>query len=590
LPHRDTGQLQNPPGETLMVRPDADFPCIPLTRSQYREQHLELPDWPVTEEEEISVHDLFTRLVAGTPKPSTNWQENVFRDTSLRGWNGFSDGQLDVMRRFLHPVRFQPMVSIDPDKDLPSDDDDADFRPDGAETEIPPSVPAGRRFPRKPPQTQFNTRAVSARTAGLFCALTAKPEWIEAESYRQQVHVAIVDLCHKGHCPQTEVARLFGKNRGTIQRTFEKSLEDPRSIGRPTLLDDSKRERLFAFVRERFASAHPATYEDLLDFCDDKLEVNLLPNTLRHIVLDSKEVRVITGVPMEKERVACDPAEVDRFYEAITRAIANTPASLVFNCDEAGFQEWADKREVSVIVPNFYKGEKIEMPIDRSTKRCSLLGCICADGSTLKPLMIVARKTSEIELYEIGYTPDRVTLKFQESGFMNTSLFEQWMMDEFLPSVRTRRARLGYTGPAFLILDGMSAHDSDWFFLACDDAGVVPIFLPPHSSDQTQALDLGIFGVQKTAMGRVHPPEWLTTQTQILAKILGAWQAVTTPPNIISAFSQMGLSIHWDYEHNCNCVTVQRQLARKLRSPRTDQELKDMKKRLPLGVGEKDED
>jgi hypothetical protein len=577
--------------DTLLVNDPTNVgeSFLPLTRSQFRQQGRRLPEWPADSEEEISVDDLFRRLVSGIPKPSSTWAENMFRDTNLDSWTSFSDQQLDAIKRFLYPDRFSKAMNDDLGKDIASDDDDPDYEP-GQSIETSRSARPVRSFPRKPVLTQFNMDGVSERTAALFSTLTTKREWTDAATYREQVHVAVTDLCHTNHCPLTEVARLFGKNRGTIQRTFEKSLGDPQSFGRPTILDSSMKRRLFAFVRERYESKHPATYDDLLDFCSDTLEVNILPNTLRHMISESSEVRVVTGVPMEKERVACDPAEVDKFYRAIARAICDAPASLVFNCDEAGFQEWADRRDISVIVPNSYQGEKIEMPTDRSTKRCSLLGCISADGSVVKPLMIVSRKTSELELYEIGYTPDKVTLRFQESGFMNTALFEQWMMDEFLPLVRARREKLGYVGPAFLILDGMSAHDSDWFFCACDDAGVVPIFLPPHSSDQTQALDLGIFGIQKMAMGRIHPPEWLTPQTQILMKILGAWQAVTTPPNVVSAFSQMGLSMHWDAEHQCNCVRVVRDLARKLRAPRSKEELKDMKKRLKLGVGEEGED
>jgi hypothetical protein len=66
----------------------------------------------------------------------------------------------------------------------------------------------------------------------------------------------------------------------------------------------------------------------------------------------------------------------------------------------------------------------------------------------------------------------------------------------------------------------------------------------PHSSDQTQPLDLGVFGIQKAAMGRVIPPEWLSRQSRQIAKIIGSYDAVTAPPNVISAFAQMVITLY----------------------------------------------
>jgi hypothetical protein len=549
----------------------------------------DLPSWPEPPFNEVDVQFSASSLVEGLPKSASSWDIDIFRDTDLVGWQTFTSNQIEAIRAMLHPEPALVPVRLQSPEEMASDPDE-DWNPnEGDSSDDCAGACAAQTtkhtIPRRPPLTEFKTSQVSDETLGLFTALKETAEWKAADTYRQQVYVAIVDLCHKHHCSQAEIARLFDKNRGTILKTFEKCLVETHLNGRPKVLDDSQKKRLFHFIRERFEEKRPPTYDDLQDFCADKLQVNILPNTLRRICQESPHCRPITGVPMEKERVACDPAEVDKFYEALSRVLANTPSCLVFNCDEAGFQEWADRKEVTVIVPSYYSGEKIELPTDRSTKRCSLLGCICADGSTVKPLLIVSRKTSELELYEIGYTPEKVNLRYQESGFMNTILFEEWLWDEIIPVVRERRAKLDYSGPSFLIMDGMSAHDSDWVFLGAEDAGIVTIFLPPHSSDQTQPLDLGIFGIQKQAMSRIHPPEWLSQQTQVLMKILGAWQAVTTPPNVVSAFSQMGISNHWQAEHNCNCVSVQRCFARKLRSPRTEEELKEMKKRVVLNVG-----
>ena len=44
-------------------------------------------------------------------------------------------------------------------------------------------------------------------------------------------------------------------------------------------------------------------------------------------------------------------------------------------------------------------------------------------------------------------------------------------------------------------LDGFGPHDLDNFLDACSEEGIIPMFLVPHSGDQTQPLDIGLFGV-----------------------------------------------------------------------------------------------
>jgi hypothetical protein len=85
-------------------------------------------------------------------------------------------------------------------------------------------------------------------------------------------------------------------------------------------------------------------------------------------------------------------------------------------------------------------------------------------------------------------------------------------------------------------------------------------------------------------MGRVIPPEWLSPQSPQVAKVIGSWNAVTAPPNLIRAFAQMVITSHWSPEHQALTVNAHREFARKLRTPRNVEELKQRKKPMPLIV------
>jgi hypothetical protein len=85
-----------------------------------------------------------------------------------------------------------------------------------------------------------------------------------------------------------------------------------------------------------------------------------------------------------------------------------------------------------------YTEAEIQIPIDRGSKRSSLLVRIAADGTYLKPLLILPGKTIESELMEQGVNGDRCLIVHQENDFICTELFEQWRLEVFFPELDRR--------------------------------------------------------------------------------------------------------------------------------------------------------
>ena len=61
--------------------------------------------------------------------------------------------------------------------------------------------------------------------------------------------------------------------------------------------------------------------------------------------------------------------------------------------------------------------------IDRNEKRVTLLGAICASEQTLKPLIIISRKTVDQGLFELGFTPENVDYSYSETWYMTNDIF-----------------------------------------------------------------------------------------------------------------------------------------------------------------------
>jgi hypothetical protein len=137
----------------------------------------------------------------------------------------------------------------------------------------------------------------------------------------------------------------------------------------------------------------------------------------------------------------------------LAATLEGAPAGVVYNTNEVGFDEWVDVKKVHVIVRASYSEETISISVSRRDAHASMITCITADGHSLKPVLVMPRKTAEIKLFEVGFTPGNCTLLYQESGFWRAALFGRWCLEVFLPDIVERRIILGYEGIIFLVLD-----------------------------------------------------------------------------------------------------------------------------------------
>jgi hypothetical protein len=158
--------------------------------------------------------------------------------------------------------------------------------------------------------------------------------------------------------------------------------------------------------------------------------------------------------------------------------------------DKTGCSEDNDQREVKVIVPIPDLHPSVPVPMDRHSKRSTFTACIAAHGSRMKPFVILSCAPAEEELRSFGDRSSNIFLASQENAFMSKVLFELWAREVFFPTVQARRADCGYNGRALLIKDSLESHHTEWFQWQCGEQDIDIIFLVPHSSGQTEPLEL----------------------------------------------------------------------------------------------------
>jgi hypothetical protein len=175
-----------------------------------------------------------------------------------------------------------------------------------------------------------------------------------------------------------------------------------------------------------------------------------------------------------------------------------------------------------------------------------LIGSICADESSAKPMMIIPRDTVDIDLTLCGVSDRNCHICHQAHGFIDRELFEDWFGEIFIPEIEQRRKATHYSGPSVLILDGCSAHDGDFFLDLCIEHNVVPFPSPPHPSNQVQPLDLGVFGVAKHLMTRLNRMDEANVQSVHIARLFSAFHSACNAVNVIESFRNPGIALHLD--------------------------------------------
>lgn len=136
-------------------------------------------------------------------------------------------------------------------------------------------------------------------------------------------------------------------------------------------------------------------------------------DTIRNYIISSEIFRIIDGEPQEIERINVQLEALDAYYAKLEQEVNGVPASLLFNMDEAGQDEYIDTHSMKVIVPITYTNSKIKIPVRRSVKRSTVIHYICCDGTYPKPFVIIPRKILDSVILK-KLTCQNVMIKFQK--------------------------------------------------------------------------------------------------------------------------------------------------------------------------------
>jgi hypothetical protein len=215
--------------------------------------------------------------------------------------------------------------------------------------------------------SDFQLDCLTVRQCEQFLQLIQSPEWQMASSLRDQIGLAVATL-HFGSTIVSfgQLGKVFKKNKGTVYRAYEKTLTERKPNGHPPLLSPTQQQAVQQFIAERWDKGIPPTFDAISNFIDHDLHIVIPIGTVRHLIHNLPGTKVITGNPME--RVEVRPEELVDFYDRLRPVMTGLSSDLVYNLDESGSQEWADRTDIKVVVPNSFEPDVMDVTYNRAIK------------------------------------------------------------------------------------------------------------------------------------------------------------------------------------------------------------------------------
>jgi hypothetical protein len=341
---------------------------------------------------------------------------------------------------------------------------------------------------------------------------------------------------------------VFGINKGIVHRICKKEMGNFQShIGHPYLLSAEREETVITFIVTSFRDHCPVSPKQIRVYVQEQF--NLVPSRgwLWHFVRrHSDRLEHAKAHPQEEARMNVTQEIARRHVANLEQYVRDLPTELIFNLDEVGSQEWADRKPRSVIIPRQPRPVRIEYSVPRAEKRMSCIATISMAGDALMPLLVIHRKTIDDAVWEEGWRNGQdFLIRSNDTSYVTRDIFKEYLTSAFLPYVASTRASLNlHEFPAVLLCDNCSSHIDGEIMLLLASHNVRLLTFPPHTSNLFQPLDLVTFAILKREKREIQVKLPAGSQVWGITRLMKALERATDSSTNRSAFKRAGLVIN----------------------------------------------
>ena len=201
------------------------------------------------------------------------------------------------------------------------------------------------------------------RDEPIIRAILNNRDYQNCQTYREQCHV-LYKLGRGYFLTKNFMAKLLGIDHKSFEKQLSLPLES-RPPGRPSLLNEEEKREVFTEITRLIDEQQYPTVRDVQQIIIEKCEKVVSVDTVHRMIESSDMFKIIQGDPMEEARANVSQTLIDDYYRRLSEAINGIPASLVFNIDEAGEDDYVDMHAYQVIVKDDFEGNHIPIPVKR---------------------------------------------------------------------------------------------------------------------------------------------------------------------------------------------------------------------------------
>ena len=161
----------------------------------------------------------------------------------------------------------------------------------------------------------------------------------------------------------------------------------------------------------------------------------------------------------------------------------------IYNFDETDYAMGLCSTAKVVTRAEMYCRRQVMQPGNREW--VTSIECVNSMGWVLPPCIMFKGLLHIEGCYQESKLPDNWRIGVSLNGWISDQIGLRWLQNVFIPETS------GWMTGRYCLLDGHGSHLTPEFYKSCSENNIIPICMPPHSSNDCQPLDVSCFAPLK---------------------------------------------------------------------------------------------
>lgn len=340
------------------------------------------------------------------------------------------------------------------------------------------------------------------------------------------------------------LGQIYNVSDGNARKIICRANKIQNKVGRPFIFAQEIEILIVQEISSKRNTHEFMTIPEILRYIEETFN-KVLSRGWANTFIDRHKEEIEKAIisPQDQSRLEIPRSYLIRYLDIVELLIDVAPAELVYNIDETGLSDWEERKPKTVVIPKGVPKEQLHYPVNRGNRHVTLLVTISAGGDAYFPMAITS-DPNLVGIFDLGIRKDvDLTLKISNSSYVNKEIFNDHIINYFIPQVIKDRECCGFvTSPAILFFDNCSSHLDENLLKILAKNLIIVISYPSHTSNVFQVLDILLFGVLKNHKKYLPKNDNISPKIDHLYRIFHSYELSTCSTTVRSSFVKAGFN------------------------------------------------